>query len=173
MASGGFEVDNQLTASGFERVLTESDAPQILVVRKTADTEREDDDVPSDDPHLTLAVEANSEYIVEACLFAIADSSNPDIRVGMSVPTSATALISISGENANSGSNQILDVIDETGDTGGVMPSLVNVSVTYVGFVKTAGNAGNYAIQWSQNTADITNGTTVLEDSWLRLTKLP
>lgn len=137
-----------------------------LTAGKAATTTRSNDATPSDDPDLTVNVEANTVYHVEAFLIAFSGSVTPDIQVEWIEPTSAA--VNLKRHAITEGFAHILE---GTGLQTFALPVSTDVFIHYVGTLRTVGTAGTFKLQWSQATSNAT-GTSLLWGSWLKLTKM-
>lgn len=141
--------------------------------RKSGDTSRSSTDVPTADPHLSVAVEAGAIYDVEVMLFASGTAG--DLRVGWTemfaaeLPDStfdvlcfsttqvdATAGPSITADNEASGADIIL--------FGSTTPVLFKGRLV-------VGTAGNFCVYWSQVTSS-GSATTLEANSYIKLKKI-
>ncbi|WP_407553061.1 hypothetical protein QOM21_23845 [Streptomyces sp. Pv4-95] len=146
--------------------------------RKSADTSRSSTVTMTADPHLTISVATYSTYTVDAYLI-YQSSTAGDVNVAISGPTSAEgswsavgygrsvpATVATDGWTVRMNPNNIASVQPRTygGDT-------VDETLHMRGILRTAGTAGQCAVQWSQAASDAT-ATIMRADSWLRLTRV-
>jgi len=134
-----------------------------LIVTKPTDTVKTNDNTVSNDPHLTVPVEANSVYHIDAFLLWTS-ATTPDIRFGFSGPSGSTMfwgndLDSPNGSCANGISTT------RTGSGGGV--NVYRMS-NLRGVLHTSASAGSFSVRWAQNTSNI-QATTMRRGSRLRL----
>lgn len=139
---------------------------EVRSVVKASDTARSSSTTITDDPELTLSVEANTTYIVEAFLFYTAGGGN--IQLGVSGPSGATGLVlSESFMAPNSGASVALGAA--TGGAG----SNTTVGTQGCGlraYVAVGSTAGNVAVMWNRQLASGT--TTAKVGSYLKMIKV-
>jgi hypothetical protein len=119
------------------------------IVRKTADETVNNSDVFQDDNHLLLALGANEVWYIDAFLLtSSASSGTPDLKYNATVPAGATIYTRSIATNATGTLAEI-----ESG-SGGTFLGDTNVRFKSIHFVVINGaNAGNFQLQWAQNTA--------------------
>ncbi len=142
------------------------------VAWKSADLARSNTDTLAADPDLTLAVAANSVYLVEAYLPYTSSpaGTTSGLKVGLAFPaggeircnvtSSVNSAMGVAGRLHNSGA--------EVGQNNG---SAQNTHMEIRGMVQTAGTAGNVAVTWAQNNLSA-DSTTVRKFAYLKLRKL-
>lgn len=136
--------------------------------RKTADTARTSN-LLTDDPHLTVAVEANATYELEAILFVNSASDTPDLKVAFTWPGDAVGIygqdgLSPSGASTAGSISRAVSVASGT-NPGSLMATSSKTMVRVRGILRTV-TAGNLTLQWAQAVTDAT-ATTVYADSFL------
>lgn len=131
---------------------------------KTADTTRTATTTLADDPHLTLAVEANSIYIFNSRLF-MTSPTTADFKYGFSVPSGG----SMKWQMANNPSTDYYT--EATSITRSTAGSPNTNTVAYTGVIVTSSTSGEFTLQWAQDTSDA--GNTILEQySFLKIEKI-
>jgi hypothetical protein len=152
---------------------------QSLFVRKTADTTRNNNATIADDPHLTLAVDANCTYVIRAFIIYSSTTQTPDIQFRFNSPASSTlnwAINGITPANANQDTSQNAGQIRTIVTTGsGSTRSIGTLNASHVampeGILRTAGTAGSLVFGWAQLNATVED-TKVLTDSYMQLTRV-
>lgn len=140
-------------------VLTASDTNVYLVntlfAKKTADTSKTSTTVVVDDPHLTVAVASNSEYEV-SIIFNYTAASNPgDFKYQLVTPAGCT-FVSVE-HSLQSAASSVYDGllsgrdINTESPAGGLDATTGALQVT--GLLTVGGTAGNFKVQWAQNSA--------------------
>lgn len=147
---------------------------------KTADTSRANTVTRTADPHLSVAVQANAVYIVEAVYLYNALAA-ADIDIAFLVPAGASG--SWTGHGAGiSQSAQSTDgytirtesnTITQNRGFGGIEATGVpqDMSVLARGTLVTAGTAGNLQTSWSQRVTNAT-ATIMLQNSHLKIVRI-
>jgi hypothetical protein len=145
-----------------------------MVAIKTTDNTVNNTATLASDSQLTLPVEASTTYALEMYL-DYSSATTPDAKVSLSVPASATWSVAPNGlltsVAATSGSIETASVTTSGSITYGGNGAGTHVSANPVGWVKTAGTAGNVVVQWAQNTANASN-TVLYTGSWIKLTRV-
>lgn len=138
---------------------------QQVVLRKTANETITNDNTNSNDNTLFFNMSANTTYVIQCKIF-FDTSATPDFKyatVGPATPTSVrtTRYHVVPGTSAYINAFDIAATastsVTGTGTTGGY--------VTMETIWQNGANAGTWAFQWAQNTANIAN-TTVLSGSY-------
>lgn len=161
-----------LTTSG----LTVNGIGQTLAARKTADTTRTSTTTATDDPHLVVAVSANSVYELNGYVIYNANTTG-DIGIQFGVPAGTTGSYSGVGWGRDAGAsvgtggwtvrmneNSITQNRTFGGDT-------TDITIHVKGVVVTAGSAGNFSLQWAQAASD-PGGTIVRTNSYITLRRI-
>lgn len=147
--------------------------PGVERAMKTTDLSVTSNATLASDTQLQVPVAANATYLAEAFL-DYSSATAADAQFSLSVPASATWKVApfglLAAVAATSGS---LETAPAT--SGGIVLGAnavgVHVSARPVGWVKTAGTAGNVTVQWAQSVS--TASVTVLyTGSWIRLTRV-
>lgn len=145
-----------------------------LFAYKPSDTTRNNTNTLADDPHLTLAVEANTVYEMEALLFGDA-TTTADMKFGFTGPSGATLhWASGSGAVNASSSGSALDQARKTLAQSAVWGGIGAASVWAArpqGTLIVGGTAGGFTMQWAQNTAEVSDAI-LREGSRLTLTPI-
>ena len=133
---------------------------------KPSDTARSSDTTITDDPHLTLPVEASTTYIVEALLFYTAGGGN--IQLGVSGPSGATGLV-LSESFISPGTGPAVALGAATG-AAGANSTIGTQGCALRAYVTTGANSGNVAVMWNRQAASGT--TTARAGSYMKLIKV-
>jgi len=170
IASGGLEVNNTLTADGWERVLTKTDKGEMK--RKLTTTSR-GNNTRADDPDLSgFVLKANTVYAIEAYLEFETTSATPDLQMGFEMTG-----------NTNQDGGYLAQWGFNTGVTGNsqvfapgatAVISLVNgiTSISIHGYMLTGAGADTTVdFQWAQNTTDAANPVSLVNGSWMKFTR--
>ncbi|SFK92779.1 hypothetical protein SAMN05216275_14174 [Streptosporangium canum] len=145
---------------------------QVSFVRKTSDTARSNAASQTADPHLTLAVAANSTYLFDGFLIYSGPTA-ADFAFGFTLPSGATSQFAAH------------TLADTAGATYGDIdmrvyapPSVFfmgaaasNAASMPRGIIRTGGTAGNVTLIWSQVIGNA-SATTLYADSYIRLEKV-
>ena len=131
---------------------------------KTADETVNNSTTLQNDDHISIAVEANAFYALEAVFFLISGTT-PDFKFLFVGP----AGVAIDG---------LVHFVTTTFVAGFTEAAAVPILTTganevafLTGLVDTAGTAGALTLQWAQNTANASD-TKLLAGTWVRLTKV-
>lgn len=159
--TAGADGDVLRRASSSSLVFSQIGVPRYVVA---ASDDSDSDNTLHNDPELVFAVEANATYVIEAWLqFTSGASSTPDVRVGWTMPASATVQQSVFGVQTGATSSTSV-VFGSTGQettptttfSRGVIAS-TSTGVWIRGTLITAGTSGNLQLQFAQ---DVTTGGT-------------
>jgi hypothetical protein len=139
-----------------------------IVAAKTADTGRNTTTTMTNDPDLVVPVAAGAVYNIDGALFYTGNAAAADLKFTFALPAGAGGYgffchQNVSGNFTGSFANQWTDTTSaNTTGTG-----IANLMVVFVkGYLTTAGTAGNFTLQWAQNTSNGTN-TTMKANSFL------
>lgn len=185
-ASANVEALNSRTASG---TVTNSGTGNVvdrirsltatkydgLFARKTARETVTSSDVLQNDDHLTVTVEANAVYRVEAALKYGAGTTG-DFKFGFTAPAGATldwggGQVGTSGLSSESGSDlHSSKTLADTFTTGGI-GATTWLQAHVVGLLVVSSTAGSFTLQWAQGVSDAT-ATNLELGSWLRLARV-
>ncbi|MFG3439942.1 hypothetical protein ACGF0J_22065 [Nonomuraea sp. NPDC047897] len=154
--------------------------PQHNYVVKPSDTARANNVTIAADPHLTLAVAANTDYILDGLVRYSATNPNGGIFLGWTAPASATMewnpgmAVSYDTQGTPAFEQQSFPVTFAANGvglgTGGVSNGFIIVARPY-GLLRVAGTAGSITMRWCQ-LASHADATVVRAGSWLRITKV-
>lgn len=151
-------------------------ASPVNYVLKTADTSRSST-TPTDDPHLTFPVAANTTYKVEIWLILESISNSNDWKIGVSVPAAATFQWGAESDQSPNwgplplaGTPVVLSSAAGTIGTGGNGSGITGA--VFKGVLTTSGTAGAFTLQWSQNTAGVGGNSTVKTGSFIEYAAL-
>lgn len=172
--TGDLTVTDDVTIGGD---LSVSGIGEVLFRRKTGDTPRSTATL-SNDPHLTMTLQANAVYEMEALLHFYQSALGTDINIDWTTPASATGrwtgfgqpVTGPGGEVASTNAGYIRTVntnVDAARTYGANTDTANPLSVYCKGLVITGGSGGTYALSWARNGAAGT--TTLLEHSTLTL----
>lgn len=155
-----------------------------LHTRKTADTNVTNSTVITQDPHLVLAVPANTIWEMVGCIFYTSASITPDLNYQFTGPAGSSGFHTAVGPstvvntdppneavgNSQSGNRTIATAIG-SGRSYGVPVVSTIFGLEVKGMFEIAGTAGNVSVDWAQQTANATP-TTLKIYSWFRLTRV-
>ncbi len=140
-------------------VLNAADANEYLVNVKFAvkpnDTSRASTTTPANDPDLSVAVDANKSYEVQVWLQYLAQNT-PNLKVEFTVPGSATfagASFNVGAGGSAVGINAQDAALPITGPAHIAGLSPFDGAYYLTGILTTAGAAGNFTLQWAQDTS--------------------
>lgn len=148
-----------------------------LHARKTATTTVTNNNVASDDPHLTLPVQANSIYEMDGVFYVSSSSTGPDIQIGFTGPAGSTGTWSGTGPGTSSTADPdtVRTVASGLGAGNtrayGISTTGTVYGIQVTGMFEMAGSGGNVTVQWAQSSVNAA-GTNLLLYSWFRLTKV-
>lgn len=124
------------------------------------------------DDALFLPLAANATYLVRGYVFATgAALGAADIKLTFTAPSGATFRFTILGYSLSSNTTPVITAARSSGnaihgvDGSSASPLIITAEVT------TAASAGNYQLQWAQNSINAT-GTTVLAASSLEARRI-
>lgn len=144
-------------------------------VRKPSSTVRNNTATQAADPHLTVPVDPNATYALEAFIIYGATTA-ADWRAGYTAPDGASltwTTDAISGGDTSSGAGALMDrrgvALATTVSHGGAGGQ--TIIARHVGTLTTAAAGGALTLQWAQTVAEVSDAT-VYGNSWLRLTRL-
>jgi hypothetical protein len=146
-----------------------------LLVVKPSDTARASTTSATDDPHLTLAVLANTVYIVDGFLIVDGDSAG-DLKMTFTAPSGATGNFQAAGgpagySGASGQVNQTAYAWGASAFTVGVLGAGSPTVVAVRGVCRTSSTAGSITLQWAQVASSLT-ATTVFTNSYLRAVRV-
>ncbi|WP_327169572.1 hypothetical protein [Streptomyces subrutilus] len=148
-------------------------AMQPLRVSKAVFTTRTSTTALAADPHLVLAVAANAVYDLDGWIEYSGAFGAGDLKMDFTVPSGATMRWSPLG-------NAPADTTQKYASGSVAYNSPLAVGTYGVGATRNAASprgqlitvsAGNLTFRWSQNSSN-TTGTTVYENSWIRLIRV-
>ncbi len=138
-------------------------------VFKAADESRNTTVTFADDSDLVLPVEASTDYQVDYVMTFFTTSATPQAKSQLRIPAAADIT---NGVTILRGLTIGPDEWRwENYPRVHLLPASENVVLIGKGTLEVFGSAGDFAIQWAQQTSDATD-VTVLRGAWLRLTKL-
>ncbi len=149
-------------------------------VAKSATTSRALTTTATDDPHLTLTVEANATYEFELVMFISGDTTG-DVKYQFTHPTGSTAAWGKIAPGVSWGAGTGDGVLGSqgtaaTGTSSGPMAGgctaigtpLINI---LRGILIVSSTSGSLTLQWAQN-ASSSNGTEIRISSYMLLTRI-
>ncbi len=143
--------------------------------RKTGDTTVTSNAVPSADPHLVCAVQANAVYELDGVFFVTSASQTPDILIQLDGPPSSAGTWGTAAPATTSTADpdSVRTIATAMGSTRnyGIPTAGQIFTIAINGMLETAGSSGNLTVSWSQNTSNAT-GTTMKIYSWIRITRV-
>jgi hypothetical protein len=178
---GTLTTDTALAVGGS---LTVSGVGAELHARKTADTNVTSSTVVTQDPHLVVAVPANTIWEMVGCLFYTSAVITGDINYQFTGPAGSAGFHTTVGPStvvntdppneavgASQSGNRTIATAIGSGRSYGV-PVASNVfGLEVKGMFEIAGTAGNISVDWAQQTSTAT-ATTMKIYSWFRLTRV-
>ncbi len=174
-ASGGLEVENTLTGTGRERVLTTSDLPSgsDILARVSSNIT-----VPGTSPitALTVAVESNSFYTIDAFILVGFDSFD-DVSLDFTIPTGTTGQVAATLHGTGVSESVLLSdsitVISSTlsFSTNGFASQPDFIRIT--GTIQTSSTAGNISLRAAKLANTSSDDGVIIANSWIKLTELP
>jgi ABC-type tungstate transport system permease subunit len=132
---------------------------------KTSDESVASSTTLQDDNDLVVALEANSYYHFEV-MHVYTGHSAADLKVGFTGPAGSTGHFSVRYSAAGAG--------NAVGGAGALQSAVGSSTVSVsgsIGYIYTAGTAGNLQLVWAQNTSNAT-ATVMKEGSWIRVVKI-
>jgi hypothetical protein len=145
-----------------------------MVAVKTTDNTVNNNATLANDAQLTLPVEANTTYTLEMYV-DYSSATAADAKIGLVVPASATWSVAPNGMlttvAATSGSVETAPSVTAGNLQFGGNGAGVHLTANPVGWLKTAGTAGNVVVQFAQATANASN-TLLYTGTWIRLTRV-
>lgn len=149
-------------------------------VQKSSTTARASTITITNDPHLTMTVEANATYEFNFVLFISGDPA-ADVRLGLTHPTGTTyrwgqiAPSQIWGAGTGDG---VLTSSGQIGSGSSSGPTFTGVTATGTpllhglrGTVATSSTSGSLTLQWAQVTSNV-NATEIRQGSYLVMTRI-
>lgn len=150
---------------------------QPRIITKSSSTTRTTTTTVTDDPDLSMALDANSTYIVEFHVYYSAINAEK-IKTTWTVPSGVTGSRGVQGAGSNANDSSLDNVLCRNGVhdyTTAVTYGTRNSSVlchSYEESIVTVGSSsGNVALGWAQATSGST-GTVVANGSWMRVTRI-
>lgn len=145
-----------------------------MVAVKTTDNTVNNTATLANDAQLTLPAEASTTYVLELFLDYSAATA-ADVKIGLVVPASATWSVApngmLTGVAATSGSIETAPSVTAGNLQFGGNGAGVHLTANPVGWLKTAGTAGNVVVQFAQATANASNAI-LYTGTWIRLTRI-
>lgn len=173
-ASGGLEIDNQLTGAGFERALTESDNPVYRKVRTANKSLSSTSTLEVDADLSSIPIEAGKLYEVSFTLLLGAADADPkfkfniDITGGISFDTQRNGTVIYSPSSGTPAIEGLEGLIGTT--FSGIDVGLGSSIMTFTGVFKSD-LVGVMNFEWAQNVSDAT-AFVVYAGSTIQLRKL-
>lgn len=167
MAAPVFATNDVPTAAQFNDWLV-----NVNFARKSADTARTSTTTLTNDPHLSVAVQANAVYVV-TCNLKYDGAAAGDLKVGWTVPSSASldwTLVGLGAAAAAYTDDQVGGFQTLSTPTIGAIAAGTFAGLLMVGLLVTSVTAGSLVLQWAQGTSSGT-ATTVFANSFLSLDK--
>jgi hypothetical protein len=138
-------------------------------VAKSADESVTSSTAHQDDDHLFFAMEANATYLVELVLRVTSTSATPDITTRFSFPAGAT--FNIQMIHTTSSGTFFESRLHEGAHTADTEVLTTGTIISYRGVVACGGTAGDFRLQWAQQTSNA-NATTVKKGSHMLWAKV-
>ena len=124
-----------------------------------------------DDDELTIPLQANQSYTVEGFLFMIASSNAPDCKIAFTIPAGSTMILGYHANYGDNNTNIASDILTTSGSASSSIPNNgagKENPIFISGCVVTGASGGNLTLQWSQNSNNNANSTTIRANSFLR-----
>lgn len=124
------------------------------------------------DNDLILPLAANSSYELDGYLYATGATINTaDIKIGFTAPSGTTYRFTTLGYDLSvSPSPKLSQALSSGTSSHGVNGGSAS-PVEIKGWVTTSSTAGNFTLQWAENTGNA-SGTSVLAGSWLKVRRI-
>jgi hypothetical protein len=172
-AADTLKTDDSLVVAGN---LTVQGVNQVLRARKTADTQISSNTTVSDDPHLTIAVAANTVYELTGVLFISSTVTTGDFKMDINGPSGVAGNWTVIGPSTGSTTDpdtvRTIATAIGTGTRSYGIPTTGTIyGLELKGMVETSATAGNITVQWAQATSDPAS-TNLKIYSWMSLTKV-
>jgi hypothetical protein len=144
-------------------------------VIKTSDTSRASTTTNTDDPHLVMDVDANTNYWVTLFLIYSAGPT-PDIKIGFAAPSGSvfnyvSDAIGSTATSTVSTVSRTLQGLGSTPSPGGVTDNTVRILALPKGVLRVGSTSGSFRFQWSQLSSSVQT-TIVRQNSILILRRL-
>jgi hypothetical protein len=157
------------------QVLTAALVNQWLASRaavKGSNTSRSSTTTLADDPHLTLAVDANCIYVLELGLLYDGATAG-DLATGLTGPAGFSSSIILAGltPSAAGNSDDVMSATTGAAANVGALGAGTLAGALIKGTVTTAGTAGNLTLQWAQVSSSGT-ATILHSGSWMTLDRI-
>lgn len=172
-ANGGANLDNQLTGAGLERILTISDIAggSFLVDQPASDVTLADATFVT---AMTVALEANSTYIVEYYIeVATPNGGGDDTNLRFNGASAGWAGFSVFSATNSAGHETLeLEVGGAPGSTQTVNTDVASTTfLAGTGIIVTDGTSGDLDLD-AAKTADAAADGTLFDSSWIRVHKI-
>jgi hypothetical protein len=125
----------------------------VLTAAKTAQTDRASTTVFAADPHLTRAMVANRLYKVD--IFLNYTTGAGGLKVQFTGPASATA-------GMTNGHSLTATVGGFGVSTTVLTGAATNQGASFRGWVRTGATAGNFVVEWAQNSSNVANSSLLI-----------
>lgn len=168
MAFKVFSVNETLTSAD----VNEYFAQQIIAI-KTADESVTSSTTVQDDNHLSMTLNANSNYWLDGILI-IDGAVGGDFKLQFVVPSGTIRYLSDAGDSAITATLMEVDRNWKAGSLTTIMGTVASGTSTIVpvmGIIRTAASGGTFKLQWAQGTSSAT-ATRVFTNSFLRVTRM-
>jgi hypothetical protein len=166
--TGGFEIENNLTGGGFERVATETDIG-IHIVKDADEVVTTSITLQDDNDFVNMALVTDKRYELIAH-FVVSDSTTGDfdyawIFTNAPISGGRSSHVTIPAAGGTDNGNTPIATRDQV--TLGTGTNIVKISAH---FQSNASTGGTFKLQWCQGSSAGT--TTLHQGSWLRLRQL-
>jgi hypothetical protein len=163
-----------LTLTGANLVGLPASLAWQVVKRKTADESITSSTTLQDDDHLTFAIGANEEWILDACVVFGNSLNTTGIQTAVTVPSGATLRASTEITTTNTSPNDAKS--DSVATSGAVIIAFgglngANGVVKYFVWVLNGATPGNVTLQWSPG-SNIGTALTAKKGSFLRANRI-
>lgn len=169
--SGATVYDSNLANNSSSLVTSVACPVPSTYVRKSADENVASSTTLQNDDHLVLALEAGKTYAVNGVAFATSTHSQPDIKVGFSIPTGATMDIGFLSGFGTQFSRAALLETSGVASPGVPIGSNQHTILLFMGTVVVGSNAGNLTLQWAQDTSN-SNPVVLKQGSYISIVEV-
>jgi len=145
-----------------------------VYVEKASNEVRNNTATVTDDAELFAPLVVSKTHVVEVALEYDSTTATPDIKVGITVPTGASAKVFpialVSSATSIAGSISVGTAVNGTGAGSNVVGGTVAATKVWMYLkvrVVMGATAGNMSVHWSQNTATVEN-TTIYAGSFIK-----
>jgi hypothetical protein len=168
MAFKVFSVNETLTSSDANEYFA-----QQQVVIKTADESVTSSTTVQDDNHLSMTLNANTNYWLDGLLL-VDGAAAGDFKLQFVVPSGTIRWLADGPDSSAAATTDIVDRNWKAGSLTTIMGTIASGTTTILpvsGIIRTAASGGTFKLQWAQGTSSAT-ATRVFTNSFLRVTRM-